>query len=69
MAEFSLGGVFVPALLAWASAAFFVLQFLRWAFRRLGLYRLVWHRALFNLGLYFIVLYAIVAGVSRLVGP
>src|SRR5689334_3129521 len=68
-AEFSVGGVLVPAFMVWAIAAFVVLLPLRRAFIWLRVYRLVWHRSLFDLGFYLIVLYAIALGAARWTGP
>ena len=41
----------------------------RWAFRRLGLYRLVWHPTLFDLALFVILLGGVVAVMSRWTAP
>ena len=62
MLEINIGGVYVPAALVWAGAAFVVSilieRFLGWT----GFYRLVWHRALFDLALFVILWGAIFAG-------
>ncbi|SPA32370.1 conserved hypothetical protein; associated to putative secretion protein and putative transporter [Cupriavidus taiwanensis] len=60
-AEFDLYGVFVPATVVWMLAAFAVTAALRAVLVRVGFYRIVWHRSLFNLSLYILVLGAIVA--------
>ena len=59
--EFDLYGVFVPATLVWMLAAFAVTTGVRALLDRIGLYRMVWHRSLFNFSLYILVLGAIVA--------
>lgn len=59
MADIDLYGVFVPALLVWAVVALLVNLVLRRLIGALGLYRLVWHRALFNVALYAVLLGAV----------
>ena len=54
--EFNLYGVFVPSLMVWIGIAVGVTALLRVGLRRAGLYRLVWHPALFDLALFVIVL-------------
>ena len=65
-AELDLYGVFVPMLLALMLLAFAVTACLRALLARLGFYRMVWHRSLFNLALYLIVLGGVVALVRGL---
>ncbi|MBN4665932.1 DUF1656 domain-containing protein [Pandoraea nosoerga] len=60
-AEIDIYGVFVPMLLALMVVAFVVTGVLRFALARLGFYKLVWHRSLFNLAVYIIALGGIVA--------
>jgi hypothetical protein len=57
--EISIYGVYVPALLLLALAALAVSRLLNLALARTGLYRLVWHPALFDLSLFVIVLGAL----------
>lgn len=59
--EFDLYGVFVPSLAAWMLLAFLLFLPLRRLLARAGLYRLVWHRPLFDLALYVVLLGAVVA--------
>ncbi|CAG9183164.1 hypothetical protein LMG23992_04913 [Cupriavidus laharis] len=59
--EFNVYGVFVPATLVWMLAAFAVTAGVRTVLDRLGFYRFVWHRSLFNFSLYILVLGAVVA--------
>jgi hypothetical protein len=49
-------GFYLPAPLVWAAFAVLPCAILCWGLRRLGLYRLVWHRALFDMALYVIIL-------------
>jgi hypothetical protein len=59
--EIDIYGVFVPSLLAWMVIAFFITGGLRFVLARIGFYKLVWHRSLFNLALYVLVLGATVS--------
>ena len=61
MQEVNFGGVFVPAALLWAGAAFVVSSLLTRALTRTGFYAFVWHRALFDVCLFVIVWGAISA--------
>ncbi|HXU58686.1 MAG TPA: DUF1656 domain-containing protein [Verrucomicrobiae bacterium] len=49
-------GFYLPAPLIWAAFAVLPCVLLCWGLRRLGFYRLVWHRALFDMALYVIIL-------------
>lgn len=59
-AEIDLYGVFIPSLLLLALAALGLTTALRLLLARLGLYRVVWHRSLFNFCLFAVVLSACV---------
>lgn len=59
--EIDIAGVMVPGLLLWLVAAFLLGMLLRRGFERLGLYRLVWHRALFDLAIFVVLLGGIVS--------
>lgn len=61
MGEIDLYGIYFPALLVLMLGAFLLTSVLRIALTRLGLYRWVWHRSLFNFSLYVIVLGGTVA--------
>lgn len=61
-AEIDLYGVFIPNLLLLAVAALCLTTVLRLLLARLGLYRAVWHRSLFNFCLFVVVLSACVQG-------
>jgi hypothetical protein len=63
MQEVNLGGVFIPALLLWAAAAFFVSSLMGRILSRTGFYSFVWHRALFNFAMFVLVWGAISAAV------
>jgi hypothetical protein len=54
--EVDLAGVFVTPLLLWLLAALPVAAVLRRLLRRLGVYRLVWHRPLFDVALLVVVI-------------
>lgn len=64
--EFSIYGVFVPSLLVWMLVAFVITSGARAVLTRVGFYKLVWHRSLFNLALYAIVLGGVVVVVPWL---
>lgn len=50
--ELDIGGVQMPALLLWLLIAYALAALLGRGLQRLGFYRLVWHRALFDFALY-----------------
>jgi hypothetical protein len=54
--EVSLYGLYVPPLLLLALLSLGIARLLARVLARLGLYRLVWHPALFDLALFVIVL-------------
>ena len=54
--EISLDGLYLPPLLLLVLAALVVARVLNLALARTGLYRFVWHPALFDLSLFVIVL-------------
>jgi hypothetical protein len=53
--ELDIGGVFAPSLLVWAVAALAISLPLRWILDRVGLYRFVWHRGLFDIALLLVL--------------
>ena len=53
-------GFYLPPLLLAACAALILFAILRWLLERLGFYRFVWHRSLFNLALYVLLVGGIV---------
>ena len=58
--EFDIYGVLIPALLVWLVVAYALSALLRRLMQRFGLYRLVWHRALFDFALYVCLLGGVV---------
>lgn len=64
--EIDLFGVFLPPLLVWLGLALLLSTALRAAFYRLGLYRYVWHRPLFDLALLIILTGAVSYAALRL---
>ena len=67
--ELDVYGVFVPPLLVWLAAALPLTAGLRRLLRRFGVYRVVWHRPVFDLALLVIVLGAVVTASARWVTP
>ena len=61
MHEIDLFGVFLPDLLVWIVVAFLLNIPLRHILSGLGVYRLVWHRPLFDTAIYILVLGGIIA--------
>ncbi|WP_395665077.1 DUF1656 domain-containing protein [Methylocella sp.] len=53
-------GVFVPALALWMLLAFLASALVKAGLARLGFYRFVWRRPLFDLSLYVLILAAVV---------
>lgn len=53
-------GVLVPALLLWIIVAYVLSALLRRLMQRLDLYRLVWHRALFDFSIFVCLLGGVV---------
>jgi len=58
--EVSLYGIYVPPLLLLALLALVVSRLFNWVLARTGLYRHIWHPALFDFSLFVIVLGALV---------
>jgi hypothetical protein len=59
--EFDIYGVYFPLFIVVAVIAFVLHLLVRRLFDRLGVYRFVWHRPLFDLALYVIMLGAVTA--------
>ena len=66
MLEINVGGVYVPAPLVWAVAAFVLANLIERVLSRTSFYVLVWHRALFELALFVALWGAISAGAYRM---
>jgi hypothetical protein len=58
--EIDIAGVLVPSLLLWLIIAYVLSALLSAQLRRIGFYRLVWHRALFDFAIFVCVLGGIV---------
>jgi hypothetical protein len=58
--ELDMFGVLAPSLLLWLVVAYGLLALLRAGFERIGFYRAVWHRALFDLAVYVCLLGGVV---------
>jgi hypothetical protein len=58
--EIDIFGVLVPTLLLWLLVTSSLCALLRLALQRTGLYRFVWHRALFDLAVFVCLLGGIV---------
>jgi len=65
--EIDILGVFVPSILVLMLIAYLVNIGVRMVLTRIGFYRLVWHRSIFDLGIYVLVLGVIVVVSHRLV--
>jgi hypothetical protein len=63
MLELNFNGVFVPAALIWATAAFVLSSLIGRALSRTGFYECVWHRALFDVSL-FVFLWGAISAIS-----
>jgi hypothetical protein len=63
MQELNFGGVFVPAALIWAAAAFVLSALIGRALSRTGFYALVWHRALFDASV-FVILWGAISAIA-----
>jgi hypothetical protein len=59
--EFDIYGVYFPAFIVFADIAFLLQLAVKRLFDRLGVYRFVWHRPLFDLAIYVILLGAVTA--------
>jgi len=57
--EIDIQGLYIPWLLVLALVTLVISKALSALLSRLGLYRLVWHPALFDLALYLILLFAV----------
>jgi hypothetical protein len=57
------GGVLIPGLMLWAIAALLLSLPIRWLLTESGLYRIVWHRGLFDICL-FITVWGVMAAIG-----
>jgi Protein of unknown function (DUF1656) len=58
--EIDIFGVFVPAVLVLMLIAYLINLVIRRVLTRIGFYRFVWHRSIFDLGIYVLVLGTVV---------
>ncbi|CAA2137761.1 DUF1656 domain-containing protein [Methylobacterium bullatum] len=65
--ELDVYGVFLPSLAAWMLLAFLLSLVLRRVLGRIGFYRLVWHRPLFDLALYVVLLGCVVSAMLPII--
>ena len=65
IAEINLDGMYLPTLLLLAIAAFFLTKLVVFLLARLGLYRWVWHPALFDFSLFIVVLTACTSALTH----
>ncbi|MXN77683.1 DUF1656 domain-containing protein [Burkholderia sp. 4701] len=65
--EIDIFGVFVPAPLVLMLIAYLINVVIRAGLTRIGFYRFVWHRSIFDLGIYVFVLAAVVIVSHRFV--
>lgn len=61
-------GFYLPPLLIWGLIALVPYFALRWALARIGFYRFVWHRPLFDAALYVILLGIAIFGLPSVKG-
>lgn len=61
MKEIDLFGVFLSPFLFWSLGSFAILWGVRLFLSRIGFYRYVWHRSLFDISLYFVILALLVS--------
>jgi Zn-dependent protease len=64
--EVDIYGVLFPPLLVWLGCAYLIGLAVRAVFNRLGVYRYVWHRPLFDLAILLILLGGVAALANRL---
>jgi hypothetical protein len=58
--ELDIYGVFIPTLLAWAIVGFVASLFVRRLLAKLGFYKYVWHRPLFDIALLVVLIGTVV---------
>ena len=64
--EIDIYGIFVPAILVWSLIALGVSTLAQRLLHRVGAYRWIWHRSLFDMALFVIALGAVWALAIRL---
>lgn len=63
--EIDIGGVYITPFLAWAIVALVLNTVLMRLLTRIGFYRIVWHRYLFDTALYIILFTAVTLIMAR----
>lgn len=63
--EIDIGGVYIAPFLAWAIVALVINTVLMRLLTRIGFYRIVWHRYLFDTALYIILFTAVTLIMAR----
>lgn len=63
--EIDLYGVFIPTFAALALAAYLLSLILRNLLHRIGFYKLVWHRPLFDMALLVCILAGLVSAIDK----
>ncbi|HVJ76753.1 MAG TPA: DUF1656 domain-containing protein [Hyphomicrobium sp.] len=58
--ELDIYGVFIPALLAWAILGFVASIFVRRVLAKIGFYKYIWHRPLFDIALVVVLIGVVV---------
>jgi hypothetical protein len=64
--EIDVYGVFLPSVLVLMLVSYLLCQIITRVFARVGLYRFVWHRSIFDLAIYVLVLGVVVIVSHRL---
>jgi hypothetical protein len=67
--ELNIGGVFAPGFLVCGLVAVALSLPLRWGLARIGAYRLIWHRGLFDIALVILLWAAVSAVASSFTSP
>jgi hypothetical protein len=58
--ELDIYGIFIPALLAWAVLGFVASIFVRRVLAKIGFYKYIWHRPLFDVALVVVLIGVVV---------
>jgi hypothetical protein len=64
--EINIYGVFIPSLLAWSVIGFIASIFLRRVLAKIGFYKYVWHRPLFDIALVIVLVGAVSSIANRI---
>jgi hypothetical protein len=58
--ELDIYGIFIPSLLAWAVLGFVASIFVRRVLAKIGFYKYIWHRPLFDIALVVVLIGVVV---------